>query len=151
MSKSLFPLRHRSEFNIQIMTNREIVKNWFAHIDAKNLEGLKSLMASNHAYHNPMSPEPIGADEHIGMVQMLTSALDGEHFLDQIIEDENQVVVRGHWEGKHIGEFNGVPASGNQVQFTWIDIFEIENGKVTNEYLELNPMSIMEQLGAQSA
>ncbi len=130
------------------MTTKEIAKSWFANIDAQNFDGVKELMASNHKFHNPMTPAPIGAEEHLGMMQMMTSSFKGEHHLDQFIQEGNSVVVRGRWSGKHAGEFNGVAATGNNVQFSWIDIFEVENGKVTNEYFEMNPMSIMAQIGA---
>lgn len=131
----------------QKMTPKEIAKTWFANIDAKNFEGVKYLMASNHTFHNPMTPAPVGVEEHLGMMQMMTSSFDGQHHLDQLIEEGNCVVVRGHWSGKHVGEFNGVPATGNEVIFPWIDIFEMVEGKVTKEYFELNPMSIMAQIG----
>ncbi|MDN3669397.1 ester cyclase [Echinicola jeungdonensis] len=130
------------------MKAKEIAKKWFESIDSKNFEGLKGLMAKNHSFQNPMTPSPIGRDEHIGMMQKMTSSFEGKHYLDQLIEEGNHVVVRGHWSGRHIGEFNGVPRTGNKVDFSWIDIFEIVDGKVAHEYFEMNPANIMAQIGA---
>jgi predicted ester cyclase len=132
------------------MNNKEIAKTWFAHIDAKNFDGLKQLMAPNHSFHNPMSPEPAGADQHLGMMQMMTGALKGEHHLDIVIAEGDYVAVRGRWSGKHVGEFNGVPATGNDVSFTWTDVFHFIGGKVADEHLEMNPMAIMAQIGAKA-
>lgn len=130
------------------MNGKEFVKAWFGHIDNQRFDELKSLMAPNHQFHNPMTPGPIGVDEHLGMMQMMTSAFDGAHHLDLIVEENGWVAVSGSWSGKHSGEFNGVAATGNDVQFTWADFFKIENGHVTEERFEMNPMSIMAQIGA---
>lgn len=133
------------------MTKKEIVKTWFAQIDAKNFDAIRSLMAANHSFHNPMTPSALDSEGHIGMMQQMTSAWDGEHICDIVLEDGNYVVVKGRWAGKHVGEFNGIAATGNQVEFTWTDIFEFENGKVTNEYFEMNPMTMMAQIGAMDS
>lgn len=129
------------------MNNKQVIKEWFANIDAKNFDGIKKLMDKKHAFHNPLSPAPAGVDEHLGMIQMLTNALPGNHHVDLTINDGEYITVRGHWSGKHTGDFNGVPATGKPVRFTWTDIFHIEKGKVTDEYLEMNPMAIMSQIG----
>eukprot|EP00746_Dinoflagellata_sp_MGD_P058730 gnl/MRDRNA2_/MRDRNA2_251043_c0_seq1.p1 gnl/MRDRNA2_/MRDRNA2_251043_c0~~gnl/MRDRNA2_/MRDRNA2_251043_c0_seq1.p1 ORF type:complete len:137 (+),score=24.14 gnl/MRDRNA2_/MRDRNA2_251043_c0_seq1:38-448(+) len=128
------------------MKAKELVKTWFHNIDQQNFEAVKNLMAADHIFHNPMTPAPIGANEHIGMMQHMTAAWDGEHHLDLVLEDGDHVVARGRWSGKHVGEFNGVPATGKHVEFSWIDIFEVADGKVTREYFEMNPMSIMAQI-----
>jgi predicted ester cyclase len=130
------------------MNNKEIVKTWFAHIDANNFEGIKELMASNHQFHNPMTPAPVGKDEHIGMMQMMTSSFKGAHSLKQVIQDGEWAAAYGTYTGTHSGEFNGVAPTGKEVTFSWLDMFHIINGKVEEEYFEMNPMSIMAQIGA---
>jgi steroid delta-isomerase-like uncharacterized protein len=133
------------------MTNKDIVKKWFAHIDSKQFNEVKSLMNNDHSFKNPMTPEPVGVDQHLGMMQMMTSAFDGTHILDLVLESGDYVIVSGRWNGKHTGAFNGIPASGKTVEFPFIDIFHVKNGKVTDEHMEMNPMSIMQQLGAVPA
>ena len=132
------------------MANKEIVKNWFSHIDTHSFSELRNLMGGNHRFQNPMTPAPIGVDEHLGMMRMMTSAFKGQHHLELILEDGDYVAVSGKWSGKHTGEFNGLAATNKPVQFTFIDIFHIVNGKVTDEHMELNPMAIMAQIGANS-
>jgi len=133
------------------MTSKEIVKAWFAAIDTKKFEAVKNLMQNDHLFHNPMTPGPVGIEQHIGMMQMMTSAFEGQHHLDLFINKGDYITVRGKWKGKHTGEFNGVPATNKTVEFTFIDIFHIVNGKVAEEYFEMNPMAIMVQIGAMPA
>jgi len=133
------------------MTNKEIVTAWFKAIDTNNYDSLKSLMHAQHAFSNPMTPAPVGIEEHLGMIKGTTDALGGEHQLDLVLQDGEYVVVRGSWTGKHVGEFNGMSATGKPVAFTFTDIFHIVDGKVKEEYFELNPMAIMSQIGAAAA
>ena len=133
------------------MTNKEIVKKWFNHIDSNNFDEIKNLMDRKHSFQNPMTPTPVGANQHIGMMQVMTDALKGDHHLDLILERGEHVMVSGKWKGKHTGEFNGIPATNNTVEFSFIDIFHIVNGKVMDEHLEMNPMSIMQQIGTVPA
>ena len=133
------------------MTNKEIAKAWFAAIDKKDYSTIKNLMHPEHRFHNPMTSAPIGVDEHIGMMQNMNSAFTGEHRLELILEEGNHVAVHGRWKGTHTGEFNGIPATNNPVEFTFTDIFEIVNGKVRKEAFELNPMTLMVQIGAVPA
>ena len=133
------------------MTNKDIAKAWFAAIDKKDFAAVKKLMAADHQFHNPMTPGPVGPDQHIGMMQMMTGAFTGEHVLDLLVSEGNHVAVRGRWRGKHTGEFNGIPATNKPVEFSWIDIFEIKDGKVAREAFEMNPMAMMAQIGAAKA
>lgn len=133
------------------MTNKEIVRAWFKAIDNKDYDALRALMHPLHSFSNPMTPAPAGLEEHLGMIKGMTDSLGGEHLLDLVLQEEGYVVVRGTWVGKHVGEFNGVAATGKPVRFTFTDIFNIVDGKVKEEYIELNPMAIMAQIGVTAA
>jgi steroid delta-isomerase-like uncharacterized protein len=130
------------------MTNKEIAKAWFAAIDSKDFNTVKNLMDSKHKFRNPMTPAPVGIDEHIGMMQMMTSAFEGKHTLNVAFGNDDHVAVSGKWTGKHTGEFNGIPATGKPVEFYFVDLFQIVNGKVVNEHFEMNPSAILQQIGA---
>ena len=133
------------------MTSTDFVKSWFQNIDSGNFEANRQLMAPNHQFHNPMTPAPVDADGHIGMMQMMTSAFEGTHNIDFVVAEGNRVAVRGHWSGKHTGTFEGIPATGNEVRFGFADFFELADGKLADEHFEMNPMAIMQQIGAVPA
>ena len=133
------------------MTNKEFITTWFANIDANKFDALQNMMDKNHKFNNPMTPAPIGTDEHLGMMKMMTGSFNGGHTLDVVIAEGEWVSARGHWSGTHSGEFNGIPATGKPVTFSFIDVMRIVNGKVVEEYFEMNPMSIMAQIGATPA
>ncbi len=130
------------------MTPKELVQTWFKNLDNEDFDSIRALMSENHLFHSPMSPEAANKDAHIAMMQEMTASFQGEHIIDHLIEEDGKVAVHGRWVGKHTGTFNGIPATGNDVNFTYSDLFIIEEGKVTNEYFELNPMTFMTQIGA---
>jgi len=128
------------------MPQKDIAREWFANLDANNLEKNATLLADNHRFFNPMTPAPATKEEHLGMMHMMTGALQGKHILDVVVGEGDHVAVKGRFVGTHGGEFNGVPATGKPVEFSWIDIMKIEDGKITDEHLEMNPMAIMAQI-----
>jgi len=130
------------------MTNKDIIKDWFASIDANTLEKNASMLASNHEFHNPMTPMPLGAAEHIGMIQQMNAAFSsGSHTLHNIYQDGDHVIIHGNWSGKHTGDFMGIAPTGKDLGMSFIDIVKIENGKIAEEHMEFNPASFM-TLGA---
>ena len=76
-----------------------------------------------------MTPEPAGADQHIDMMQMMTTSFKGQHHLELLISEGEYVTVKGKWSGIHAREFNGVPAIGKHVEFSFIDYFSCNQWK----------------------
>jgi predicted ester cyclase len=128
------------------MTNKEFATKWFATIDAKDTAGLNSMMAPSHSFNNPMGPA-LDADGHIGMMGMWYASFDNfRHTLEHTISEGEWITIRGKVQMKHTGEFNGIPATGRDISLSWIDMMQIKDGKVANEYMEFNPMTMMAQL-----
>lgn len=130
------------------MDNKTLAKKWFSSIDKHDWSVIEGLMDAEHRFVNPMTPAPIGPKEHLGVMQGMTSAFAGEHILDLVLSDGQHAVVRGRWKGRHTGNFNGLAATGKNVEFTFTDIFQVRDNKVVNEYFEMNPGSLMQQIGA---
>lgn len=130
------------------MTNEDIAKAWFEAIDVGDFESLKKLIDKNHHFHNPMTEKPAGRDQHIELIRNLTSSVTGRHLLDLIISEGEYVAIKGRFKGTHTGKFNNIPATKRPVEFSWIDIFHIVDGKVADEYFEFNPSTILNQISA---
>lgn len=133
------------------MDLKQFARDWFANIDEKNWDGIDKMIAPDHKFRNSMSPAPLGKEEHLGMMKAMTAGFTGAHELNMIFTDGEHVGISGRWKGKHTGEFNGVPATGNDVNFTFVDMMHVVNGRVVNEHMELNPMTFMQQIGAMPA
>ncbi len=66
---------------------------------------------------------------------------------EQVAEGE-KVVSRWTVRGTHQGEFFGVAVTGNQVEFTGIQIDRFEGGKIVEEWAEFDLLGAMRQMGA---
>ncbi|HLK58248.1 MAG TPA: ester cyclase [Chthonomonadaceae bacterium] len=68
--------------------------------------------------------------------------------LDDIPEGD-KVGVRLVWRGTHLGDFYGVPASGNKVEVTSIGIDKVgPDGKISEGWGEVDMLGMMQQIGA---
>jgi hypothetical protein len=63
-----------------------------------------------------------------------------------IIAEGNKVVVRVTIHGRHTGELLGMPPTGNTLEATGIIIYELEEGKIVNHWMEFDVPTILEQL-----
>lgn len=67
---------------------------------------------------------------------------------DDIIVDGNRACVRFQLEATHDGELFGVKPTGNKVSIEGIIIYEVENGKIVNHWMQTDSVGLMQQIGA---
>jgi ketosteroid isomerase-like protein len=96
---------------------------------------------------------PLGNDpnpfEHI---QLFEKGFPGYAIkVDDFIEAGDKVVVRARLRGRHTGNFNGIPATGRRVEFSFIMIYRLEGGKIVQHWLEANHVTLLAQLGVMTA
>lgn len=65
-----------------------------------------------------------------------------------LLEDGDHVVARVSVTGTHTGEFMGLPATGNDVDFKTIDIFKFRDGKISDHWGVTDSGTLMMQIGA---
>jgi hypothetical protein len=70
-----------------------------------------------------------------------------EMFIDEITGEDNRIVVRGRFKGKHEGELNGIPPTYKEVFFPFVIGYEIEKNKIISHWLIADQVALMEQLG----
>jgi predicted ester cyclase len=72
-------------------------------------------------------------------------------FPDEMIAEGNKVVMRARLTGRHEGEFQGIPPTHKDIEFPFVIMYQIENGKIVDHWLIADQMTLMEQLGAVEA
>ena len=60
----------------------------------------------------------------------------------------DRVATRWRARGTHQGELMGVAPTGNRVEITGIQISRISGGKIAEEWVNYDAMSMMQQIGA---
>ena len=72
---------------------------------------------------------------------------DAVQRVDDIFAVGDKVCVRLTWEGTHLGEFLGVPASGKKVSVGTIGIDRVVDGKVVEGWGELDMYGLFTTIG----
>lgn len=101
-----------------------------------NLAVIDRLFAPAFVDHSTpgQPPGPAGVRDYFRAVR--SGFPDIQVVLDQVIAEEDHVVARTTWRGTHLGSYEGVPASGQRVCRTLIQIFRVANGLLSEEWNE---------------
>ena len=116
-------------------------------INGGRVETADEILAPNYVnYSFPgVPPGPDGFKGVIGM--FLTAFPDMKVHVDEMMTDGDRVTTRGRMTGTHQGEFMGIPATGKSVDIGYIDIWRAENGKLVENWVEMDRLGMMQQLG----
>ena len=71
---------------------------------------------------------------------------DLRHEIELILAEDDLVAAHQRWRGTHGGEFLGVAASGNSVEFTSTAILRVRDGLIAEAWDELDSGAILAQL-----
>jgi steroid delta-isomerase-like uncharacterized protein len=79
---------------------------------------------------------------------MLHAFPDFRATVHELLQDGDKVVARVTFSGTHQGEFMGIPASGNHVEWSVIDIIEVRGDKAVAHWGVMDMAGAMAQMGA---
>jgi predicted ester cyclase len=68
--------------------------------------------------------------------------------IEDLIAEGDMVAARWSSRATHLGEYLGVPPTGNQVEFTGISVYRIEGGRIAESWTEEDELGLMRQIGA---
>lgn len=127
------------------LTNKEVIEGFFEIYNSKDYQALSQYFAPHYNDHG--IPEVNCIEDAIGILKSTHAAFpDIKVIIDDLIEEDNKVVFRGHFSATHLGEFVGMPPSGAKVEFEALEIFKLENGKVTESWGYWPMALIMKQI-----
>ena len=114
----------------------------------KNMNYIEELYAHDAIDHSAPPGLPPGIEGFRLKIGMFTNAFpDLSISYDFVLAEGDMVAGRFTFTGTHQGDFAGIPPTGKQVSVTGHDFVRMVNGKVTNHWLEMDTMTMMQQLG----
>lgn len=131
--------------------NREIVSRWFGEVTAENFhEMFDEFFAVDCVQRMPPNAEPMGPEEFKRLVDGFYSAFPKvTHTVEDLIADGDRVAASVSVRAVHAGEFLGVPATGQELEWTAIAIFRISGGKVQERWEIHDDSGLRRQLGIE--
>lgn len=106
------------------------------------------LFAPNFAIHDaPFGAQrgPEGFRQLIGMFR--TGFPDLRVTIEEELAEGDRVIHRGYATATHKGDFQGIPPTGKQVKINYIDIWRVANGKMVENWVQMDLLGLMQQLG----
>jgi steroid delta-isomerase-like uncharacterized protein len=129
-------------------TNKAMLRRFFDDVvNKQNVAMLSDIVTADYVNHNLPAPAP-GPE---GMSQAMSTFFSGfpdlKVTIHDMIAEGNEVSSRGTWSGTHRGAFMGVAATGKQVAVDFIDIWRVANGKFVENWVQMDLLGLMQQLG----
>jgi len=107
--------------------NKGIVRKGFKLCDEGNIEGLMETLAPNSLWYSPSnSPAPMSKEELREFLVVFYNAFsERNQKIEEIMAVGDKVIARVIAINTHIGEYRGIPATGNKVVYSSIMIFSL--------------------------
>ena len=120
-------------------------------INGRSMEQFDEFLTPDFVEHEPVDTFPPTRE---GVKQFFESMIaafpDLKVTYDDVIAEGDKVVMRSTWRGTHKGEFMGIPATGNAVSFSVVDIIRMSDGKATDHWGVSDVFTMMQQMGVLS-
>jgi steroid delta-isomerase-like uncharacterized protein len=113
-----------------------------------NLELIDVLLHDDFVEHEEFPGLPPGKEA----VRYFVTATQGAFpdltvDVEDVIAEDNKVASRLRFSGTHKGEFMGIPATGNKIDFQVIDILAFRDSKATDHWGVTDQLAMLTQLG----
>ncbi len=95
----------------------------------------------------PAAPGESGAEHFKRFYRMLLGAFpDATMEIDEQIAERDLVVTRKTLRGTHLGELWGLPPTGNRVEWEFVDIFRVRDGKLVEHWTHMDFEELRSQM-----
>ncbi len=130
------------------LANKAIIARYVEATNAGALDLFDEFVAPDYIEHEPMPGQGPGREElkkaYVGFNGPFP---DLDYVFEDLIAEGDLVVGRGVITGTQKGAFFGVPATGKKVHWTGTRLFRLNNGMVTEGWINLDMLGLMQQMG----
>jgi steroid delta-isomerase-like uncharacterized protein len=134
---------------MSVEDNKTVVRRWVEAWNTHNVEATEELLAPGYVRHDANLPDVAGRDAERQFIGAALAAFPDIHFETKHLVAENDLVVsRLTVQGTHRAEFMGVPRSDRQVNFQSVEVFRISDGKIAEQWVVMDALGLLQQLGA---
>ena len=115
----------------------------------QKIDSVDQYYSEQYVNHNAPPDLPPGLEGLKAFAGILASSFtESSITIEDQISEGDIVVTRWSSTSKHTGDFMGVPASGNQIELTGIDVLRISEGKIVEGWGQADMLGLMQQIGA---
>jgi steroid delta-isomerase-like uncharacterized protein len=130
--------------------NQEIIRKLYAEVTARNPYPGSYRTKGNRFTPYTVSAKPSSLKTFGHFFTAVSEAFpDYEMNIDNLITKGDRVMVRYTISGTHKGDFMGMPPTNEKMTITGIDVFRVDNGKVTEHWDAAHQMSAFHGLNRE--
>lgn len=126
--------------------NKDLVRRFYREAIVERDSSACERLLSADFVHNDEPRGRVGQRQEVDY--FLAAFPDLEHTIELIVAEDDLVAAHQRWRGTHGGEFLGVAASANRVEFTSTAILRVRDGLIAQAWDELDTGAILTQLRA---
>ncbi len=130
-------------------SNIALMQSAFAALNRGDLDACTALLTPDFAINVAGAPQRRGPRAWRRNAEMLFSAFpDGQIQVKDIFAASDKVAVRTIFTGTHTGEFLGNSPTGKRVKYESNELYRIVDGKIAEEWICSDTLSLMTQIDA---
>ena len=128
--------------------NKKLVNRLFNEaLNERKLEITEELIHKDYVnFSFPGGVKGPEAFKNIGRM-FVSSFPDMKITVEDILEEGDKLATYGYWEGTHKGDFQGISATGKTVKVNYMDIWKVTDGKLHENWVQMDIVGLMQQLG----
>jgi steroid delta-isomerase-like uncharacterized protein len=116
-----------------------------AAVNAPDPAAIGERVAEDFEDHAPgAGPGPAGPAAVARRAVELPAFPDLGVAIEDTLAEDDRVAVRATWRGSHLGAFRGVPASGRRIEFSAMEIWRVEAGKIRERWTSADIRRVIE-------
>jgi predicted ester cyclase len=129
--------------------NKSLVSNLFDQVfNQANSSVIDQIISPEYVDHSSMPAPAPGIEGFKKRAEMLRAAFAPEIVMDNFTSDGDLVAFTWTMRGVHQGFFANIPATGNPIFVSGINIERFEDGKIVEHWSQFDGIGLMRQIGA---
>jgi steroid delta-isomerase-like uncharacterized protein len=131
-------------------SDEAVVLRFMELMDSHQFDRLEEVLGQNVEFH--LGNYTLNRDEIIALIKSFYEAFpDFTHTPEEIYSVDGRVIMRATDRATHLGEFQGIPASGRKIEVGQIAIYRVEGGRIVEVQEQFDTAGLMEQIQAPGA
>jgi steroid delta-isomerase-like uncharacterized protein len=132
--------------------NKTVARNYFKAYETGDIEAVMKFIAADYILHPGGTGETMNSDERKRDETVFFSAFSNiKTAVEDQIAEGDRVANRITMHCTHTGKYQGIPATGKRIVIPYIDILQIKAGRIVEEWVEFDMMSVIKQINLQRA
>ncbi|NDJ78885.1 MAG: ester cyclase [Chloroflexi bacterium] len=134
-----------------VASNRAVAERWMEIWQQADWDALEGILAPDVVMHNPFLPTPMeGYDATQSWVASIGTAFEDMDFtIEHLVANEDYAAVHFSAEAVFANDYDlmGVPATGEPVKWSEIDVLRIEDGQIVEFWMGYDTLHMAQEMG----